>query len=272
MVARSRRARGCAIITGSRMQAGRRFWIYREGMFGDGRGGAPDGICTGCSADARDQQPRAQEAGARDGMPLEAIAPASSVELGVTTPFSFLRGASDAIELVLAAFEHGDGRDRGRRPQHAGRGGADAQRGQGRGAAAADRVPDRPGRLRRRLLAYPRDREAYGRLSRMLSLGKMRAAKGECDLSSVRSRAARRGDRADRHAGRGSGRVRGGVAGDGARRCRGCGMSRRRISIAATIWRGSSGSTGMAKAPWLQHPRHQRRPLSRARAAARCRT
>ena len=32
------------------------------------------------------------------------------------------------------------------------------------------------------LLAYPLDRDGYGRLSRMLSLGKMRCAKGECDL------------------------------------------------------------------------------------------
>ena len=38
----SGRARGCAIITASRMQAGRRFWIYREGLVGDGRGGAPE--------------------------------------------------------------------------------------------------------------------------------------------------------------------------------------------------------------------------------------
>jgi error-prone DNA polymerase len=29
------------------------------------------------------------------------------VELGVTSPFSFLRGASDAIELVLRALELG---------------------------------------------------------------------------------------------------------------------------------------------------------------------
>jgi error-prone DNA polymerase len=33
------------------------------------------------------------------------------------------------------------------------------------------------------LLAYPIDREGYGRLSRLLSLGKMRAEKGECELS-----------------------------------------------------------------------------------------
>jgi error-prone DNA polymerase len=33
------------------------------------------------------------------------------------------------------------------------------------------------------LLAYPVDRDGYGRLSRLLSLGKMRADKGECDIS-----------------------------------------------------------------------------------------
>ncbi|WP_446918863.1 hypothetical protein, partial [Klebsiella pneumoniae] len=33
------------------------------------------------------------------------------------------------------------------------------------------------------LLAYPVDREGYGRLSRLLSLGKMRAEKGECILT-----------------------------------------------------------------------------------------
>ena len=37
----------------------------------------------------------------------EPIPPAPFVELGVTTPFSFLRGASDAIELVLAALRLG---------------------------------------------------------------------------------------------------------------------------------------------------------------------
>ena len=33
------------------------------------------------------------------------------------------------------------------------------------------------------LLAYPIDRDGYGRLSRLLSLGKMRADKGECELT-----------------------------------------------------------------------------------------
>ena len=32
------------------------------------------------------------------------------------------------------------------------------------------------------ILAYPRDRAAYGRLCRLLSLGKLRAPKGECFL------------------------------------------------------------------------------------------
>ena len=45
----------------------------------------------------------------RDGMPSAPIAPASYVELGVTTPFSFLRGASDAIELVRAKGRRGVG-------------------------------------------------------------------------------------------------------------------------------------------------------------------
>jgi hypothetical protein len=35
------------------------------------------------------------------------VTPSPYVELGVTSPFSFLRGASDAIELALAALELG---------------------------------------------------------------------------------------------------------------------------------------------------------------------
>ena len=42
----------------------------------------------------------------REG-PAAAIARAAYVELGVASPFSFLRGASDAIELVLTALELG---------------------------------------------------------------------------------------------------------------------------------------------------------------------
>jgi len=117
-----------------------------------------------------------------DGMAPPPIAPASYVELGVTTPFSFLRGASDAIELVLGALEMGMDAigvaDRntlaGVVRMHS------AAKGAGLRPLIGCRIDpvDCPS-----LLAYPRDREAYGRLSRMLSLGKMRSAKGECDLS-----------------------------------------------------------------------------------------
>ena len=40
-------------------------------------------------------------------MPPPPIAPSAYVELGVSSPFSFLRGASDAIELVGAALSLG---------------------------------------------------------------------------------------------------------------------------------------------------------------------
>ena len=117
----------------------------------------------------------------RDGMPPAPIAPTNYIELGVTTPFSFLRGASDAIELVLTALGHGMDAigvaDRntlaGVVRMHS------AAKGAGLRPLIGCRIDpvDCPS-----LLAYPRDREAYGRLSRMLSLGKMRSPKGECDL------------------------------------------------------------------------------------------
>ncbi|MEO8548284.1 MAG: error-prone DNA polymerase, partial [Sphingomicrobium sp.] len=118
---------------------------------------------------------------ARDG-PLEAISPAPFVELGVTSPFSFLRGASDAIELVLKALELGmDAIGIADRNSLAGVVRLhSAAKGAGLRPLIGCRLDltDAPS-----LLAYPRDREAYGRLSRLLSLGKMRAKKGECELS-----------------------------------------------------------------------------------------
>ena len=39
--------------------------------------------------------------------PTEAIPKAPFVELGLSSPFSFLRGASDSIELVLTGLEMG---------------------------------------------------------------------------------------------------------------------------------------------------------------------
>ena len=43
----------------------------------------------------------------RRDMPPPPVSQAPYVELGVTSPFSFLRGASDAIDLVLRALELG---------------------------------------------------------------------------------------------------------------------------------------------------------------------
>ncbi|WP_240325621.1 error-prone DNA polymerase [Sphingomonas mesophila] len=151
-----------------------------------------------------------------DGERPAPIAPAPFVELGVASPFSFLRGASDSIELVLAAHAmgmdsigiadrdtlagvvrmHSAAKGAGLRPlvgcrlmlplppEREGAG--------GRACAAVDRPspsalcassPPAGGRGECSLLAYPLDREGYGRLSRLLSLGKMRSAKGDCDLT-----------------------------------------------------------------------------------------
>src|SRR3954465_4972756 len=118
----------------------------------------------------------------REGMPPPPVMPSPYVELGVTSPFSFLRGASDAIELVLTAL--GAGMDAigiadrntlaGVVRMHS------ACKGAGLKPLIGCRLDlnDAPS-----LLAYPIDREGYGRLSRLLSLGKMRAEKGECELS-----------------------------------------------------------------------------------------
>jgi error-prone DNA polymerase len=115
-------------------------------------------------------------------MPQPPTTPSPYVELGVTSPFSFLRGASDAIELATSALllgydaigivdrntlagvvrMHSAARELGLRPL----------------IGCRLDLMDAPS-----LLAYPIDREGYGRLSRLLSLGKMRAGKGECELS-----------------------------------------------------------------------------------------
>src|SRR6478736_5818064 len=118
----------------------------------------------------------------RKDMPPPPTTPSAYVELGVTSPFSFLRGASDAIELVMTALPlgydaigiadrntlagvvrmHSAAKEAGLKPLIGCR--LDLQ--------------DAPS-----LLAYSVDREGYGRLSRLLSLGKMRAEKGECELT-----------------------------------------------------------------------------------------
>lgn len=113
---------------------------------------------------------------------------AEYVELGVTTPYSFLRGASDASELVGMA--HALGYDA------LGVADLNTMAGVVRIHTAAKRVKLRPVigcRLRlstsEEFLAYPRDRLAYGRLCTLLTKGKRRDAdgrwqtKGVCDTS-----------------------------------------------------------------------------------------
>ena len=122
--------------------------------------------------------------------PGQALPPAAFVELGVSTPFSFLRGASDAIELVLAALDLGMDSigvaDRntlaGVVRMHSAAKGAGLRPLIGCRLDVVDAGPERS-RGAPSLLAYPLNRDAYGRLSRLLSMGKMRCDKGECDLT-----------------------------------------------------------------------------------------
>src|SRR6201984_2186888 len=102
-------------------------------------------------------------------------------ELQVTTNFSFLRGASHPDELVLtaAALDH----------QAIAITDRNSFAGIVRAHHAAKQVEIRlivGCRLDLNdgtsLLAYPMDRAAYGRLTRLLTLGKRRAPKGECHL------------------------------------------------------------------------------------------
>ena len=111
----------------------------------------------------------------------------SYAELAVTTNYSFLRGAShpgqfvkqaahlgysaigiadrNSLAGVVRAYEAWDKHDAATRPQLL----------VGARLVFTDGTPD--------ILAYPKDRAAYGNLCRLLSLGKSRAPKGECFLS-----------------------------------------------------------------------------------------
>jgi error-prone DNA polymerase len=103
------------------------------------------------------------------------------VELQVTTNFSFLRGASHPAELALRAASLGQGAV----------GVADhnslagivrahvAAKEAGIGLVVGARLDLADGLS---VLAYPVDRAAYGRLSRLITLGRRRAPKGECTL------------------------------------------------------------------------------------------
>src|SRR5881397_2321851 len=118
----------------------------------------------------------------RPDMPPPPVERAPYVELGITSPFSFLRGASDAIELTLTALGQGyDSIGIADRNTLAGvvrMHSACKEAGLKPLIGCRLDLTDAPS-----LLAYPIDREGYGRLSRLLSLGKMRAAKGKCELS-----------------------------------------------------------------------------------------
>jgi error-prone DNA polymerase len=108
----------------------------------------------------------------------------SYAELAVTTNFSFLRGASHPQEFV----------ERAAALDYAAIGIADRNTLAGvvRAYEAWKKLPQRPrlligARLVFRdgtpdILAYPKDRRAYARLSRLISVGKLRAKKGECLL------------------------------------------------------------------------------------------
>ncbi len=100
------------------------------------------------------------------------------VELGIVSCFSFLRGASDAVDLAMTARALG----------YDAIGIADAN-----SFAGVVRVHTEATTLKLRpvigtrietveglaFLAYPRDRTAYGRLSRLISAGRMRKLDGE---------------------------------------------------------------------------------------------
>src|SRR6201993_1219923 len=102
-------------------------------------------------------------------------------ELQVTTNFSFLRGAAHPDELVVTAAALGH------------RAIAITDRNSLAGVVRAHHAAKEVG-LRlvvgcrldlhdgTSLLAFPEDRTAYGRLTRLLTLGKRRAPKGECHL------------------------------------------------------------------------------------------
>ena len=106
------------------------------------------------------------------------------LEFAVASNFSFLRGASHAEELMLQAAHIGlDGLGLCDRNSIAGVVRAHLIKREkdltlsyhpGARLVFADDTPD--------ILAYPRDRAAWGRLCRLLTRGNLRAEKGECIL------------------------------------------------------------------------------------------
>ena len=107
--------------------------------------------------------------------------PPRYAELQVTTNFSFLRGASHGEELVAQAHALGLAAlavtDRNTLSGVVRAHLAAKELGLKLIVGARLDLQDAPS-----LLCLPRDRQAYGRLSRLLSLGQMRAKKGACTL------------------------------------------------------------------------------------------
>ena len=108
-------------------------------------------------------------------------------EIAVTSNFSFLRGASRPEELIAQACLHGYAAigiaDRNTLAgvvrayasfDHLGLAEKKPKFLVGARLVFADATPD--------ILAYPIDRKAYGNLCRLLTVGKLRAKKGECTL------------------------------------------------------------------------------------------
>ena len=104
------------------------------------------------------------------------------VELQITSNFSFLRGASHGEELVqtAAALGHGAVSIADRNTLAGVVRAFTAARDVGIRLIVGARldVEDGPS-----MLCFPSDRDAYGRLSRLLTLGKRRAEKGSCRLT-----------------------------------------------------------------------------------------
>ena len=153
--------------------------------------------------------------------------PSAYAELQAVSNFSFLRGASHAEELVeraaalgLAAIGIADRNTLAGAVRAHVAAKAVAAKAVAAKAVAAKAVAAKAAGLRLltgarldlacgfSLLCYPRDRAAYGRLCRLLTLGQRRAAKGGCVLHMDDVTALRRGPGADRAAAGPSGRER----------------------------------------------------------------
>ena len=151
-----------AIISASRAKLARGCGFIAKASTAARRRESRAGICTACL---------------REHEIMSAYA-----ELAVTTNFSFLRGASKAEELVLRAKELGlVGLGIADRNSVAGVVRAHAMAkvigfklAVGARLVFSDGSPD--------ILAYPEDRAAWGRLTRLLTVGKDRAEKGDCIL------------------------------------------------------------------------------------------